>query len=122
MRNIHKIAAILALFIGFMSVFAGSKVLLGIDTKQYTVLTWLVLYNVIFGIISIIAAYLIWKQHKFTKKAVAFILASHVILLIYINFFNENVASESINAMVFRVSIWSIIVLILTINFKPQSK
>lgn len=122
MKNVYKIAAILAFFIGIMSIIAGSKVLLGFDTKNYAVLNWLVTYNVVYGFISIIAGYLIWKQHKFTKKAVAFILASHIILLIYLNFFNENVASESINAMVFRVSIWSIIALIITINFKKQSK
>ncbi|MDO9137538.1 MAG: hypothetical protein Q7U21_06915, partial [Lutibacter sp.] len=51
------IAAILALLIGGMSVVSGSKVLLGIDIKDYTVLNWLVIYNVIFGAISILVAY-----------------------------------------------------------------
>ena len=46
-------------------------------------------------------------------KAIIFVLASHILLLLYLNFFNESVASESINAMVFRVSIWSIIALII---------
>jgi hypothetical protein len=114
MKNLHKIASVLALLIGAISIFAGSKVLLGIDTKNYTVLNGLVIYNVIFGFISIAAAYLIWTKHKFTKKVIAFVLASHVLALIYLNFFNETVASESINAMVFRVSVWSIISLIIT--------
>jgi len=121
MKNLHKIAAILALLIGAMSIFAGSKVLLGIDTKNYTVLNWLVVYNVIFGLISIITAYFIWSTHTFAKKAIAFVLASHVLLLIYLNFFDETVASESINAMVFRVSIWSVIALV-TLNFKTHKK
>ena len=34
MKILKKIAAVLALFIGVMSVFAGSKVLLGIDCKR----------------------------------------------------------------------------------------
>ena len=122
MKNVYKIACILAFFIGIMSIVAGSKVLLGIDSKNYTVLNWLVTYNVIFGFISILTAILIWVKHKLTKKAVAFILASHILLLIYLNFFSDNVASESINAMVFRVSIWTVISLIITINFKTQSK
>ena len=121
MKNLHKIAVILALLIGAMSIFAGSKVLLGIDTKNYTVLNWLVVYNVIFGFISIIVAYFIWTKHQFIKKAIAFVLASHVLLLIYLNFFDETVASESINAMVFRVSIWSVIALV-TLNFKTHKK
>ncbi|WP_111707647.1 hypothetical protein [Lutibacter citreus] len=121
MKNIYKTASILAFIIGAMSIFAGSKVLLGIDTKNYTVLNWLVIYNVIFGFISIIAAYLIWLKHKFTKKAIVFILASHLMLLFYLYFFNKNVASESINAMVFRTSIWVVIAL-LTLAFKNQSE
>ena len=122
MKNVHKIAAILALIIGVMSVFAGSKVLLGIDTKNYTVLNWLVTYNVVFGGFSILTAYLIWTKNTFAKKAIAFILASHILLLLYLNFFNENVASESINAMTLRVSIWAIISLLVTMNLKNQSK
>jgi len=121
MKNLHKIAAILALLIGAISIFAGTKVLLGIDTKNYTVLNWLVVYNVTYGVISIITAYFIWSTHTFAKKAIAFVLASHVLLLIYLNFFDETVASESINAMVFRVSIWSVIALV-TLNFKTHKK
>jgi len=108
-KNLNKIASILALFIGAMSVFAGSKVLLGIDIKNYTVLNWLVIYNVIFGIISIVASYLIWKRSSFAKKIILFILSAHLIIAIYLSFFNEFVASESIKAMTFRVSIWSLI-------------
>ena len=122
MKNLYKIAAILALFIGAMSVFAGSKVLLGIDTKEYTVLNWLVLYNVIFGAISIIAAYLIWKKSLFSKRIIIFILVAHTSLVLYLNFFNEVVASESIKAMLFRISIWVLISLLtlFTFNLKNQ--
>ncbi len=67
MKIMHKIAAILALLIGGMSVISGSKVLLGIDVKDYTVLNWLVTYNVIFGAISMVVAYLIWKNKLLTK-------------------------------------------------------
>jgi len=120
MKNLNKIASILALFIGFMSVFAGSKVLLGVDTKGYTVLNWLVLYNVIFGAISIIAAFLIWKNNLLSKKIVLFIVAAHTCMALYLYFFNEFVALESIKAMGFRTSIW-IVILLLTFNSKKQT-
>ena len=58
-----KVAAILALFIGLMSIFAGSKVLLGIDTKPYTILIWLVIYNIVLGVISVLTSLLIWRQY-----------------------------------------------------------
>jgi len=112
MNILKKIAAALALFIGLMSVFAGSKVLLGIDTKDYTILTWLIYYNVIFGVISIVAAYLIWKAKEKSKSLTLFILAMHFLVFIYLKFFSDTVASESVKAMLFRTSIWVVIIIL----------
>jgi len=115
------IAAILALFIGVMSVISGSKVLLGFDLKNYNVLNWLVMYNVLFGVLSIAASYLIWKSNLQAKKAIVFILSAHTIIALYLYLFNETVATESIKAMGFRVSIW-IIIFLLTIKMNSNHK
>jgi len=109
MKILKKIAAILALFIGVMSVFAGSKVLLGIDSKDYNVLTWLVSYNVILGVISIITAYFIWKDISKGKNLTLFILIMHFMVFLYLNIFSDNAAMDSIKAMIFRTSIWLLI-------------
>jgi len=112
MNFFKKIAAVLALFIGMMSVFAGSKVLLGIDTKEYNILIWLVYYNVIYGIFSIFVAFLIWKSNEKNKALTLFILASHFTVFIILKLFSTNAASESISAMIFRIGIWSLIVVL----------
>ncbi len=112
MKISKKIAAILALFIGLMSVFAGSKVLFGIDTKDYTILIWLVSYNVLFGVISVFASYLIWQNNVLAKKLTLFILGVHFMVFIYLKFFDATVAAESIKAMLFRTSIWTVIALL----------
>jgi len=112
MNIFNKIAAVLALFIGLMSVFAGSKVLLGIDTKDYNILTWLVSYNVVFGVLSIFAAYLIWRAKEKSKNLTLFILTMHFLVFNYLNFFSNNAAAESIKAMIFRTSIWILIVIL----------
>ena len=109
MNFLKKIAALLALFIGIMSVLAGSKVLLGIDAKEYNILIWLVYYNVIYGFISIFAAYLIWRDKEKSKTLTLFILTSHFTVLVVLKYFISNVASESISAMNFRTSIWVLI-------------
>ena len=119
MKNLYKIASLLTLFIGAMSIFAGSKVLLGIDTKNYTVLNWLVVYNVVFGFFSIVVSYFIFRKKNISKKAIIFIFTAHVLMLLYLYFIYKNVAIESVKAMLFRVSIWVLIIL-LTINFKPH--
>ena len=112
MNILKKIAAILALLIGVLSLFAGSKVLFGIDSKDYNVLIWLVSYNVFFGFISIITAYFIWKGLTKGKNLTLFILTMHFMVFIYLNFISKTVAMESIKAMIFRTGIWIIIALL----------
>jgi hypothetical protein len=114
------IASIIALLIGGMSVISGSLVLLNYKIPDYTVLNWLVIYNVIFGAISILAAFLIWKNNSIAKKMVVFILASHTFIAIYLTFFIESVALESIKAMSFRISIWILIYLLTYKKFNKQ--
>jgi len=111
LKNIsQKIAAIIAIFIGLMSVIAGSKVLLAIDTKEYNVLTWLVSYNVAMGIVSIFTAILIWQNKVIFKTVASSILVIHFMVFIFLKFISTQAASESIKAMIFRTSIWLIIV------------
>jgi len=114
----NRTAAVLALFIGMMSVLAGSMVLLSIDTKDYNILTWLVSYNVFVGFISIFAAYLIWQGKEKSKTLTLFILFMHVLVFIYLNFFSDTAASQSVKAMIFRISIWVLIVLLIVIPGK----
>ena len=113
-RFLNIIAALLALFIGVMSVFAGTSVLLGTATKDYNLLLWLVIYNVVVGILSIIVAYFIWKHLQISKRLIPLILGAHLLIFLYLNFLSETVASESIKAMLFRVVVW-IVILILSI-------
>ena len=118
----QKAAAIIALFIGVMSVFAGSRVLLEIDIKDYNVLVWLVSYNVIFGSISIVVAYFIWKNSTYIKQLTLFVLTMHFIVFVYLKFFSITVATESIKAMIFRISIWLLIVVLSVFIPKYLSK
>ena len=111
MKTIKKIGAILALLIGVMSVFAGSKVLFGIDAKDYNVLTGLVVYNVVFGVVSIITAFFLWKETKIGRLMMGFVLFSHIMVFLYLTIFSETVANESKMAMLFRISVWIIIAL-----------
>jgi len=97
--------------LGLMTVIAGSKVLLEIDIKDYNVLIWLVSYNIVFGAISIVVAYFIFKNLKYTKQWVLFVLAMHFIVLLYLKFISTAAASESIKAMTFRVGVWIFIAL-----------
>ncbi len=112
MKTLKKIAAFLALFIGLMSVFAGTKVLLGIDTKDYHVLTWLVVYNVLMGLVSLYAAWLMWKTDYRANNLITIILFAHLFVEIILRFFSNTAASESKHAMLFRIFIWLVIMIL----------
>ena len=107
-----------------MSVIAGSKVLLAIDTKEYNVLTWLVSYNIAMGIVSIFTAILIWQNKVIFKTVASSILVMHFTVFIFLKYVSTQAASESINAMIFRTSIWLIIVFlsILIPNYFSKQK
>lgn len=109
MNILKKIAAFLAIFIGLMSIFAGSKVLLGIDTKDYNVLTWLLIYNVVMGIVSLFAAYIMWKNNYRANNIITFILTLHFLIFLYLRFFSDTAAHESQMAMLFRSVVWVVI-------------
>lgn len=108
----QKFAAILALVLGVMSVFSGSKVLLEIDAKDYNVLMWLITYNVIFGAISIVVVYLIWKNYSKVKPLILFVLAMHFMVFLYLKFISKIAASESVKAMLFRTIVWILIAIL----------
>jgi hypothetical protein len=116
MKTTLIIAAIVASLIGILSVFSGSMVLLGLRSVDYRVLDWLVIYNVALGIISILVAYQIGKQHSRSKLMIMTILLLHFLVLVYLYFFNDMVAVESIKAMAFRVGIWAAILILVLLN------
>ena len=117
MKTTRIIATILAGLVGTLSVFSGSMVLLGLRSVGYKVLDWLVVYNVALGIISILVAYQIGKQHNKLKLMIMTILLLHLSVLVYLYFFNDLVAIESIKAMAFRVSIWGAILILVLIKY-----
>lgn len=109
----HKIAAVLALLIGAMSVIAGSRVLLGISTPDYNVLQGLVIYNVAAGFLAIAVSVLIWRKHTTMMGSSLMIAAAHtIVLILLVTVFGGVTATESVKAMLFRVGIWAIIVIL----------
>jgi cellobiose-specific phosphotransferase system component IIC len=116
MKTTLIIATILAILIGILSVISGSMVLLGLRSVDYRVLDWLVVYNVTLGIISILVAYQIGKQYSRSKLMIMTILLLHFLVLVYLYFFNDMVADESIKAMAFRVGIWVAILILVLLN------
>ncbi len=114
---LSKTASALALIIGAMAIFAGGKVLLGID-PGYTVIGWLPIYNFGMGLITVFfTAVLLWKNHKFALTAASATLAIHAIVMVVLQIaYRNTVAEESIQAMTIRIIVWVMILSLLFIQ------
>lgn len=114
---LNKIAAILSVIIGAMAIFAGGKVLLGV-LPDYYVIAWLPVYNFILGLVSaLIASAVIWKNSRFAQPVAALIFGAHaIVMLILLVAYRPVVAMDSLVAMTVRLTVWSVILLLLLIQ------
>ena len=107
-----RIASILAITLGLLSIREGGAVLLGATIPDYHVLLWLVWYNVIMGVVSVAAGTGMWKQQDWSVALAVNILVLHGIM--FIGLFamyqlGQVVAARSIYAMLFRTFTWVVI-------------
>ena len=99
-----RVAAILAVALGLLSVREGGAVLLGVTVPAYHVLPWLVWYNVVMGAVSVAAGVGIWKQLSWSGPLCLNILTLHGIVfagLLALHQLGQDVAAQSIFAMLF---------------------
>jgi hypothetical protein len=104
-----RLPAIFGIIIGFLSIMAGSKVLLGVSSPNYIVLQWLVIYNVSLGVVSVVAGVGLWNLQPRAISLAGLIAASHSIFLATLIVFfisGKSVAHQSILAMLFRTIVW----------------
>jgi hypothetical protein len=124
-QNFYRLVAIPAFIIGLLSIKEGGSVLLGLSTKAYPVLPWLVLYNVALGFVSVIAGAGLWMQRRWGSVLAAVILLCHGIVfvsLMALFMFGKTVARISIMAMLIRTAIWFAIYMVLRWKSDFQDK
>lgn len=113
----NKIASVIAVIIGILPVITGTKVLIGAYVPDYTVLIWLVIYNVSIGALSVITGILIWINNKLSKPLTVLITVAHIsILTLLLTVFSDIVSTSSIKAMLVRSVTWVILFIIISKN------
>jgi uncharacterized membrane protein (DUF2068 family) len=115
-QNSYRLIAIPAIILGLFSIKEGGSVLLGLSTKTYPVLPWLVRYNVVMGFLSVIAGVGLWMQRGWGSVLAAMMLLCHGIVflsLMTLIMLGKTVARISIMAMLFRTAIWLVIYMVL---------
>jgi hypothetical protein len=118
---LNKIAAVLALLIGIMSIFAGGQALLGKD-PGYFVINWLLLYNYTIGILTVfITAPLIWANNRLALPAAVATFSVHALVMLLLQTaFRDIVAPDSIQAMWFRLIVWTIILALMLLQARKN--
>ena len=121
MANLGRIiSTFLAALIGGISVIAGTRVLLNIDTPGYQVLDWLVVYNILLGLVSLYVAFSLWKKPNY-KLPARVLLIHFTVLVLLVTLYRDTAARDSIRAMSFRSAIWTVILLITYLRTRNEN-
>ena len=122
MKNtLYKIAAILALVIGAMAVFAGGSALLGRDPGYY-VINWLLLYNYTAGILTVlVTTVLIWTKSRLALPAAIATFGVHALVMLTLQVaYRAVVATDSIRAMTILLIVWAIILALMWVQTRKN--
>lgn len=109
------IAAVIAIIFSLLTIVEGSTVLLGISVQDYTVFKPLLVYNVIMGIVGVLAGGAIWVNTREAMTYTKIILAAHttvMLIVIFIYLLSNAIAMHSVQAMLVRVVVWLVITLL----------
>ncbi len=116
MKNKYRLTAIVAFILGLLSIVEWGSVLLGLTTKPYTVLPWLVWYNVVLGFVSVAAGVGLWMKRTWGLSFAVTIVSLNflvLVILVILYSFRQPVALHSIAAMLVRSLVWAGILLVL---------
>ena len=122
-RKKDRVAAIIAIMVGLLSVRQAGSVLLGVTTPAYYALPWLLWYTVAMGFISVIDGIGMWKQREWSITLSMNILLFHGIIflgLIGLNQFGQPVSMVSLFGMMITTFSWLVIFSLL--KWKREAK
>lgn len=110
-----RIAAVIALIIGAMAVFAGGQVVLLGHLPDYHVIPWLPWYNFTVGVITLVVTVpWLWKNTPNGRLASVATFAAHAtVMAILLTAYRTEVASDSLRAMTIRLTAWSVVLLLI---------
>lgn len=108
MALLQKLASIVAILFGVVTVFAGGRVLLGGD-PGYVVFRPLLFYNTTMGLAYVGAGLVIWRDVGRGRQLAGVIALLNLAVLVAIFLLHRtggDVAPDSVRAMTFRTVVW----------------
>lgn len=111
MKILQNILISIAVLFGLLTIFAGTRVLLGAD-PGYIVFRPLLIYNVVMGIVYVAAGLIAWRNIKQGMHVAATIFFLNLIVLTTIYFLYREgnlIAIDSLRAMSLRTVVWFVL-------------
>ena len=108
MKITQNILVTVAVLFGLLTIFAGTRVLLGSD-PGYIVFRPLLIYNAAMGIVYVAAGIIAWRNIKQGMYVAAAIFVLNLIVLTAIFFLykeGNSIAVDSLRAMSLRTVVW----------------
>ncbi len=108
MKIIQTVLAGVAILFGLLTIFAGSRVLMGVD-PGYVVFRPLLIYNTIMGFVYVTAGLVIWRNTRMGMYLAFTILVLNLLVLGGIYYLYQQgspVAVDSLRAMSVRTGVW----------------
>lgn len=108
MKIIQNALALVAVLFGLLTIFAGTRVLLGSD-PGYIVYLPLLIYNAVMGIVYISAGIIALRNVKQGMYVAAIIFTLNLVVLIAIFYLyteGSSIAIDSLRAMTLRTVVW----------------
>lgn len=117
-KKIRRGFSIFAFILGIFTFIDGLQILFNITIPDYKVLHWLLYYNLIMAVVTIIAGIGFWRGHKPAILLSGILAVGHTIVMIMIlTAFADLVALKSQIAMTVRSVAW---ILIFAISFNNK--
>ena len=111
MKTIRSVMVLVAVIFGLLTVFAGTRVLLGAD-PGYIVYRPLLIYNTAMGFMYILAGITALRSLKQGMYASVTVFALNVLVLSTIYYLYKQgspIAVDSLRAMTFRTMVWLVL-------------
>lgn len=111
MKFVQNALAIAAVLFGLVTIFAGTRVLLGSD-PGYIVYRPLLIYNAVMGIVYVSAGIIAFRNVKQGKYVAAVIFVLNLIVLSAIYYLytkGSAIAIDSLRAMTLRTGVWLVL-------------
>lgn len=115
MKIVQAILAGIPTLFGLLTIFVGTRVLLGAD-PGYVVFRPLLIYNATMGLAYVAAGVLIWRNSRRGMYAAAVIFVLNLIALAVIYFLytkGSPIAVDSLRAMSLRTVVWLVLFAVL---------